>query len=1173
MGCKRTSIHAPEAVGARLKVVHLLMLLALVSSVLWAQTGRGRIEGVITDPTGARVPDAKIQVIETETNSTLDLATNDQGIYVAPSLPVGTYRVVVKKEGFASVVREPILIRSEVVVRVDLTIQPGALTESVTVTGEAPILDVSTASSATSVGARVVEDLPIISSGAKRNITQLLVNLPGLTSYDPNNRESATWQPRVNGSLTGNTEAFIDGGPGTGISTGRGALEEVGPSIEMVGEFSLVTNAFNAEYGGFGNWFTNVTVKSGTNALHGSVFDHFENNKLKARSFFVPRITPGNQNEGGATLGGPVVLPKIYNGRNKTFFFVSEGLYFTRNGAAMDIRTVPTEDFKKGDFSKLVNASGAQIPIFDPTSTRSDGKGSYMRDPFTNNAIPTSMITSAAKQIAAFMTPADIPGAITNNFYSRSFSGYLWPYFNNYVTTAKVDHNVSNKQKLSVLYTNQVRHRQLQGQGQGWISRLPWGTPQWNNISPLDNIIYQTANSWRARVNHDYIISPAVLNHVTISVDRYINIGPNASTGGNWDTKLGLKGFPLDNGTFPAISFSGGTASPMNLGRGYDNRSFELRSRIDESLMWNRGKHSVKFGFYYARNQVNSINYASISGAFTFSNSMTSQPNAGSSYSLWGSSFASFLLGAVSSASTTLTDMTGVRMPSMALFAQDDWRITSKFTLSYGLRWDYAAPVYEVNNKRSSFEPDLANPGAGGLLGALAFAQTYSRGLTDSWKKGFGPRLGMAYQLGNKTVLRASGGIYYAMPTIAIVSTGYTNSPSFSSPDGYTPLYYWDSGSFPQNFVRPPVMSATFANGQAINWVPRNANRLPQIASWTFGVQRQLGPHTAIDVSYIGSHSTHLDISTAFNAVNAQNLSLGSLLLQPITSAAAVAAGYKEPFSGFANQTGANTVAQSLKPYPQYTTVNKAAGYSGLGPDGIGKMNSLQIKVNRRLSSGLTIMSYLTWSKSLTNNTAQYPLNRNMGISVDSYAVPTVFGLTWTYELPFGPGKALARWTNPAAQRLVSGWAINGFVRYQSGYPLAISASNTLSALGYSAKFADYIGGTPTLVTNPREFNPVTNRYLNAAAFAIPATYAFGNLAPTLPWLRGFSSKTESLQVGKQTAISERVGLELMLDLQNPFNFHRWQNPGTSISDSLNFGRVTAASEGRTVQISAKVTF
>ncbi|HOQ44598.1 MAG TPA: TonB-dependent receptor [Bryobacteraceae bacterium] len=1159
MLCRNTKVLA--------QVIGFWVLVAAATGVGWSQTGRGTIQGFITDSTGASVPEAKVQVIQIETNSTLDLATNVEGFYNAPSLPVGNYRVVVTKEGFKSVSREPIEVGAEVVRRVDFTLTAGDVVEAVTVTAEAPILDVSTAASPTSVDSEVVESLPIISLGAKRNITQLLVNVPGLTSYDPNNRESATWQPKMYGSASGHTEAFIDGGPGAGISTGRGALEEVGPSIEMVGEFSVVTNAFNAEYGGFGSWFTNVTIKSGTNEVHGSFFDHYSNNALNARSFFQPKLTHGNQNEGGVTLGGPVYLPKIYDGRNKTFFFVSEGLYFTRNGPSLDLRTVPTAAFKQGDFRELVNAAGAQIPIFDPRTTRPDGSGSYVRDPYPDNIIPPSQISSVAKKIVAFMPDPDIPGQITQNFYSRAFSGKLWPYFNNYVTTAKVDHNVSTKQKLSVTYMNQIRHRQLQGENVGWFTRIPWGSEQTN---PLDFITFQEANSWKARVNHDYIFSPSVLNHVTVSVDRYVNLGQNATNGGGWLDRLGLTGIPADNGAFPAITFSGGTAAPMNINRAYDNRSYELRTRIDESLTWIRGKHSFKFGFSHSRIQVNTLSMGGAAGSFTFRNTQTSQPNAGSNYSRWGHPFASFLIGAVDTASATIADMIGTRVRSWALFAQDEWHVTPRLTLSYGLRWDYTEPPFEVNNKFSSFRPDIVNPAAGGLLGGLAFETQYGA-FQKPWKRGFGPRLGLAYRLGENTVIRASGGLYYAAPNYGsgtYSSSGYTISPSFASADGYTPVYYWDTESFPQSFMRPPVLDPSFLNGQSIYYIPENRARLPQIASWMFGIQRQLGPRTSVDVSYMASRSTHLNINQEINVTDARHLPLGSLLLQPINSPEAVGAGFTEPFPGFANQKGANTVAAALKPYPHYTSVNVRST-----PDGNSSMHSLQIRGNQRLSRGLTLMGYFTWMKVMTDNTAQYPLNRAMGYSVDRTSVPAVFGVTWTYELPFGEGRRFGGSLNPFARQLVSGWQVNGFVRYQSGYALAITAPNTLSALGYASKTADYIGGTPTLVTNPREFDPNTSRYLNAAAFGVPGTYTFGNLAPTLDWLRGFTAKAEAIQIAKSTRINERWNLDLGLDLTNPFNFHRWVDPATDISDSLNFGRVTKAGEGRALQITAKILF
>lgn len=1140
------------------------VLVTLAGSMAFAQTGRGTIQGYVTDSTGATVPAAEVRIIQIDTNSTFELITNEEGLYIAPTLPVGTYRVVVRKDGFASIAREPVVVRAEVVVRVDFNIQPGALTETVNITGEAPLLDVSTSNTPTTFSKEVFESLPVISSGAKRNITQLLLNVPGLTSYDPRNRESTTWTPRMNGSLNGNTETFIDGGPGSGISTGRGALEEVGPMIETVGEFSVVANAFNAEYGGFGSFFTNVTIRSGTNRLHGSVFNHYGNNALNARSFFQPRITAGNQNEGGFTLGGPVVIPKIYDGRNKTFFFVSEGLYFTRNGPSLDLRTIPTAEFQRGDFSKLVSA-GALIPIFDPASTRPDGQGSFVRDQFPGNVIPSSRISPASQKIVAFMPSPDLPNNLVQNFYSRAFSGKMWPFFNNYVTTAKVDHNISTKQKLSVTYMNQVRHRQLQGENVGWFERIPWGSEQTN---PLDFITYQEANSWKARVNHDYIITPALLNRLTLSVDRYINLGHNATRGGNWLQRLGLTGIPADNGAFPAISFTGGTASPMSINRAYDNTSYETRYRIDQSLMWVKGKHSLKFGFAGTWLQLNQLSLGAAPGSFTFSNQATSQPNSGANLGRWGHSFASFLLGAVDTASALIPDMFGTRVKNFALFAQDDWRVTPSLTLSYGLRWDYTTPGSEAHNRYSSFQPDISNPGAGGLPGALAFARTYGRPFQETWGKGFGPRLGMAYQMGSKTVIRASGGVYYAAPAYGIYHAGYTNTPTFNSPDGYTPIYFWDRESFPQSFARPPIEDPSFLNGQAISYVPYNRTRLPQIVSWTAGIQRQLDGATTLDVAYLGSRSTHLNIATQINAVDASRLALGNVLLQPITSAAAVNAGFQQPFAGFASQRGANTVAQALKPYPQYTTVNWLNS-----PDGVGSMHSLQIRGNRRLANGLTVSSYFTWMKVMTNNPSQNPLDRNSGISVDATSVPAVFGATWTYELPFGKNRRFGSGAGPIAERIIGGWSLNGFVRYQSGYALSITAPNTLSALGYSMKTANYLGGSPTGVTNPREFEPSSSRYFNGSAFGVPGNFEFGNLATRLDWLRGFTSKAEALQIAKRTRITERVGLDLGADFSNPFNFHRWADPATNIADALNFGRVTAAGEGRVIQLNAKVTF
>jgi hypothetical protein len=1147
--------------GALRRFSSVCLLLSVVLVPAFAQIDRGTIQGAVTDPSGAVIAGAKVKITNRDTNSALDLSTNGEGLFTAPNLPVGNYRVTVEAAGFGTFVREPVEIRSRVEVRVDATLQPGAVTETVNVADAAPLLDTAAVNNSASMKSDLIQELPMIVIGTKRDITGFLNNLPGTT-------QTNTFIPSVNAAPTGATEAFIDGAPAS-ERIQRGAISENGPALEQVGEVNVVTGAFNAEYGGFGNWFTSVTIKSGTNVLHGSVFDHLGNDKLNARSFFQPRRTSYRQNEGGFTLGGPVVIPHVYDGKDKTFFFGSLGVFFSRYGASNNIITIPTQAFLRGDFSGLVNAAGVQIPIFDPDTTQPDGKGSYVRQQFPGNIIPANRISQAAKVVAQYMPAPNLPGAF-NNYFSKAAA--TWPYYNTWTPLIKIDHSISTKQKLQGSFTAQRRPRII---WTGGMTDVPaWGQQQMN---PLDNVFDQQANSWKVRVNHDYIFTPTVLNHITLSADRYYNLGINKTGGQGWNQKLGISGVPADAGEFPQISFSGGTAAPAQLNRAYDEVWHDLRYSFIENLSWVRGKHGMKFGFEIDRDWINRSQYGNASGTFGFANNMTSQPDS-PSYGTWGNAYASFVIGAVNTASAYVPVSTGVRYIRYALFAQDEWRATTKFTLSYGLRWDYMPMYSEVHDQMSSFSPSLPNPGAGGRPGALAFAGSgpgrSNINFVDSWKKGFGPRLGVSYQVTPKTVVRASSGIYYANwgggALNYIYTAGFSASPAFSSPDGFSPLFSigpGGSGQFPQNFVRPPALDPSFLNGQAISYSSRDGARLPQTINWTFSIQRQLASNLSVEAVYLGSRSTHLNFNANYDYMPISGLQYGSTLLQPINSPAAATAGIKSPFPGFENQLGANTVYQALRPYPQYTAVTTNV----IGdPAGQQKFNSLQIKVNKRFSKGLTLFGFFDWMKSFSLVTDQYPGSRIMQLDPNPAAS---FSFSWAYDLPFGKGKQLLtkspRWVNAT----VSGWKVNGFVKYMSGIPLSITAgAGFLSAIGYSQRGNAVAGVSPYLVTNPRDFNPSTNKFLNAAAFTTSTGFNFGNLAPNLSWVRGFWSKQEALTIGRVFGITERVKLDLSADAVNPFNFHRWTNPNTNLTSAA-FGTVTGASDGRTLQINAAVRF
>ncbi len=1169
----QTHLMRPKFWGAPLVKPMLIGVLSLLAAAAaWGQIDRGTIQGEVKDPSGLGVPGAKVQVIRADTNSALDLETNMEGLYTAPNLPAGNYRIIVQKEGFASVTREPVEVRPRMDVRVDVTLQPGAITESVTVTEEAPLLDTATMNNAAGFQQNLIQALPIIVVGTKRDVTGLINNLPGTTNTN-------TFTPSVNAAPIGKTEAFLDGAPASERIL-VGAFSENGPFMEQVGEVSIVSNAFNAEYGGFGNWFANVTIRSGSNQLHGSAFDHLGNDKLNARSFFQPRRTPYRQNEGGFTLGGPVVIPHVYDGRNKTFFFGSLGMFFSRYGASGNIITIPTQKFLNGDFSGLTNAAGQQIPIFDPATTAPDGSGGFVRTQFTGNIIPPARITQPGKIVAQYMPSPTLPGNV-NNFNSNAAA--TWPYYNTWVPLIKIDHSISTKQKIQGSYTYQKRPRIIWSGGM--TSAPGWGQPQ---VNPLDNVFDQLANSWKVRLNYDYVISPTIVNHVTVSTDRYYNLGLNKTNGQGWDPKLGITGIPADTGAFPQISFSGGAVSPAQINRGYDENWHDLRYSFIENLAWIHGKHTMKFGFEIDRDRINRHFLGGAAGLFTFTNAMTSVPNPSSpNYGAWGNSYASFLLGAVGTASADIEPSWGSRLIRYGIFAQDEWHATRKLTVSYGLRWDYDPPISEVHDMISSFQPGLANPGAGGRLGALAFIGSGTGRIggdfQDGWKKGFGPRLGLAYQANNKTVIRASGGIYYANSgnTVNPAIAGFGITPSFSSPDGYTPLYYLDSGTFPQSFSRPPVIDPSFLNGQAITFIPRTGTRLPQTINWTFGIQREIARNTTIEANYIGSRSTHLGFATNYNYMPLSGLQYGSLLLQSITSPAAVAAGFTPPYASFVSQRGANTVYQSLRPYPQYTGVTTSSGvfFGGAFPGGVAdpvgqaKYNSLQIKANRRFSGGLTLFGFVTWAKSFTMALDQYPGSRIM--QLDAQPALT-FSVSWAYDLPFGKGKALLNGSSRAVNAVVSGWKINGFLKYNSGLPLSITGTaGSLAQVGYTQRPNAVSGVSPYLKTNPRDFDPAKDTFLNVAAFTPSTGFNFGTAAPTLSWVRGFWGKQEALTVGRAFRIKERVTLDFSVDATNPFNFVRWTNPALGNLSVLSpaFGKVIAAADGRTLQVNGAIKF
>ncbi len=1136
----------------------LPFVLCFAAGFLNGQTDRATIEGIVTDPSGAIIPDASVNIVKVETNERTELRSNDSGRYFAPNLPIGAYRVTIEKAGFQKAIQEGVQLQAQSSIRLDFTLTLGNVQQAVVVQAEAPIVDASTPTITSALTTKQVNDLPVINLGAKRNIGQFLQFLPGVNS-------SSTWGARVNGANGGNTEVFLDGAPSSQGNV-RGGFQETGPDVETVGEFSIVTNSFNAEYGRTGSWLMNVIIKSGTNQIHGSVYDHFANDALNARSFFQAKRSELRQNDGGFTVGGPVYIPKVYDGRNKTFFFFGQELFFYRQQGSNSLTTVPTQAFRTGNFSQFTNASGAVIPIFDPNSTVSDGKGGFTRTQFAGNIIPSSRISPVSQNMVALMLPPDTPGQ-QNNFRPRG--GQI---FDNRVTTIKIDHNFTPNHKLSVTNTFQTRPGQYSGQG-------------WGLGLPIDGGQYpKNVQSFDSRINYDYIIRPNLLNHLVIGGDGMRNTAITSSLGQGWDAKLGITGLPADPGMFPNVTFSGGTASPLGLGGTNYSRNVSSRLSLNDNLTWVLGRHTLKFGVDFIRERYADFEGGGSAGIFGFTNLTTSQPDS-ANFNQWGSSFASFLLGGVNNTSTTTISDLGWRTNYQSFFVQDEWRVIPRLTISYGVRYERYPGVYEEHDRATSFNPTVSNPGAGGLPGALTFAGTGPgrigrRAFANAWN-GLAPRVGVAYEINPKTVVRASGGIFFAPGmTPRIDATGFTATPSFMSPDGFSPVYNW-ANIWPQNWSRPPFINPSFANGQTVADLMSNAARAPQIATWTIDIQRQLARDMSIEASYVGSNSTHLELggnlTNYLNVLNPGFLSLGNLLNQPITSSAAQAAGYSSPFASFSTLPQ-HTVGQALRPFPQYAVVNMP--YS---PEGISNYNALQLKFTKRYGHGITILAFYTRSRLMTNDDVapidlgegagniQNPLNRRGEYSVSQDDYPNSFGTSFTVELPFGPGKYLLN-RGGVVGRIVGGWQVAGFIQRQSGAPLSISGNTSLSQFGFPVARANYVYGQNVYLTNSGAFDPAKNRYLSASAFTNPAAFQLGNTGRVLNWVRGPMIESESLSLQKQIAVAERVKAVLRADATNPFNFVRWSNPNVSITDS-NYGVITATPAGRVIQLSLSVTF
>ena len=1132
-------------------VIVLIILVIAGSAGLMAQGDYGSIRGTVFDPAGSVVPGAQVACVKVDTGSRTPTSTTGSGNYLCSSLRPGVYLVEVELPGFKKLVRENVIVDIAGVIALDLTLELGAVTESVTVTAAAPQLKSESSEVGTSLSPRTYIDLPISAAGG-RHPSVFMFLVPGVTA--PGANPGQGFQTQVNGSQWLSTEVQVDG-----ISMSMAPLLQDSRSLSMppdaVQEFNMTTSNYGSEFGNTSGGVVQYTIRSGTNDFHGNLYEYLKNDKLDARGFFRPERPITRQNEFGASIGGPII-------KNKAFFFFNISWFRQRSGPAGSLLSVPTAAFKTGDLSQLRTPGGELIQLYDPATTRGDGSGGFTRDPFIGNIIPAGRIDPVAANILAFSPDPTLSGIVNN------FNAIGSPVRNSNDYTMKFDYQLSTQNQVSVTYNRKVP-----------VDLSAGGLPR-----PLGDLNSHETNQRTIRLSHNYMISPTIINHRAFGLNRQIDIFDQFSGGMDWGALLGMRGIPSTTVPFPKFNI-GPYAFGRDLGAGPgEAKSIYTATAMiyRDSLSVIKGKHNLKFGMEYRRYHITQDTPTG-SGIYTYSRNETALPTARGTT---GDPYASFLVGHVDRADMFFSDViTRTRINYLALYAQDDIKITPTFTLNVGLRWDLYLPWYEVDDIFSIMDPNLPNPAAGGFPGALTFAgegpgRTGDKRLTTKLGyRNFGPRLGFAWRVLPDTVIRSAYNISY-LPTTLLGSgvarnstVGFTASPTFISPDvGLTPAFIMGTEGVPE-FQRPPFIDPTFGTFGRINMLTEFSHQPSYRQQWNFGIQRQFTPTWLLDVSYVGAKMTRLPSGVHEpNQVHPSFLSQGDLLNKQIDDPAVVAAGFSPPYAGF---TG--SLAQSLRPFPQYSEVGTWWTFH----NGNSSYNALQMKLEKRFSKGFYLLSSYTLSKVLTDSagssffaatSARDNFNRQLEKALSPTEPSQRLVFAFNYELPIGPGKLIGGGTTGAAAKILGGWQLNGVASYQNGTPLVVSVPNTLPLFN-RRNLPNVVSGQPLKIA-PSNFDPGQGDvYLNINAFALPADFTYGN-GPSVPNVRGFAVYDENFGIMKRTNITEQVVVELRYEMFNAFNRVTFGGIGTNVGAPFAFGLVNSqANAPRSSQLALRVEF
>jgi len=1196
--------------GFPARYVALALFILAAATSAYSQSDRGTIAGTVLDSSGGVVANANVTATDTATNTVYNATTGPTGGYRLYDLRVSVYKVSVSAPGFKTEEKTGVVVQVNVTSSVDFSLQPGDVKETLTVVADAPAVQSESSDIGTIVSTKQIEDLPLALAASGQShlrsaeafvfLTPATVG-PGTVTDSP---ASGVFESKLAGGQNLGTEVLLDGASIAHAELGP-TFDENAPSIEAISEFKVTTSTLSSEFGRTSGGVESFTTKSGTNSYHGTAFDIFHNTKLNANSWFnnhagAPK-DPDHQNDFGGSLGGPVWIPKVYNGHDKTFFFFSWEQYRNKLGTTA-LATLPTDAERTGDFSALLKApfgtpTGQTNPcdntpillgqIFDPSTPSCPTGFVGGRIAFPGNKI-TNLSPVAQKMIAVLQVHPNVApttandNGLINNFLFQSINPQ-----HDTTTTFRIDQNWGASNKFFFSYSSRDQE-QLNGS-----RSIP---------APLDPNFYKSRFSHYIRFGWDKTISTSLLNHFNLGYNRLHDPSKAQSVNGtDWPKLFGI---PNASGpVFPPLTFNANNLSIgyQGLSGGNDDLAVPNGFIPSDTLSWIRGRHALRFGFEWRHSQFSRFNNLNTSPNYTFSNFQTAytagDPNT-------GDSFASFILGLPQSESASFSLHAPRWIQNYYVgFVQDDFKFRKDLTLNLGLRYDVDTTRHEAHGIQSVLSLTAPNPGAGGTPGALI----YGSGATGAktYYKDVGPRIGFAYSparlfgLARNTVIRGGYGIYYSALFYTdfgdSMHDGTTINPSFSSANSFDPVSVGGKGTLdtgfpafaPPSFNQDPSLLNGDFQGTPSFAGPSNG-RPGMVQNWSFEVQHQLAPDLIFTVGYIGNHATRLNSNLQqLNAIDPKYLPLGLKLNDPINSTQGqmdlAGLGITEPSwfrplycPGVAASSCTEPIGQLLVPLPQYKGITTNCCLENLGQS---TYHALETKVERRFRNGLNLLASYTFSKTLTDAdsayagltaffgsetfTAQNPKNLRSEKALSYQDVPHMFVLSYLYELPVGKGKKFVN-KGGVADKVLGGWQIGGVQRYQKGVPFIPLALGQANQFGTANPRLDRVPGQPLLAPNASSYDPFssassgcnantdgtfspksTNNFFNCAAFFDPnapgvvATngYSFGNLGKALN-MRSPGFINEDFSLIKRFTLYEAHVLSFKADFTNAFNRH-----------------------------------